>query len=499
MKTYKLIFGVATALLGITSSLVAQPVETPPATEATPAVGNSNEEGIRLNFRGVPLETVLNYLSEAAGFAIVLDTEVTGDVNVWSHKALTSEEAVDLLNSILIEKGYTAIRNGRILKIVKRDDAHKRDLPVVTGSNPDLIPRNDAMVTQVIAVRYADALKLIEDLQPLLPEHATLTANESSNALVLTDTQANIRRMAQIVRALDTSISGISVIRVFPLRYSDATELATVIKDLFAEGTSSSGRSGRSSGGGPGSFFDRFRRGGGDDGGGRGGSNRGGRSSSGDSEARAAASRVVAVADERTNSLVVSAPDEYMPTIEQLVVEIDTNVADITELRVFPLQFADATEMAQILTDLFADTDETSDQQRGGFRFGGGDRGGSRGNNNDTSARVLRQARVVAVGDPRTNSVIISAAGEMMGQIGKMIDQLDSDSSKKQKVFVYSLEHADAESVAAILRGMFETQTTGSGANANQNESVLNNRARTGASINTGTGGGGGAGGQGLR
>ncbi len=34
-----------------------------------------------------------------------------------------------------------------------------------------------------------------------------------------------------------------------------------------------------------------------------------------DSEALQAASRVVAVADERTNALVVSAPDEYMPTI----------------------------------------------------------------------------------------------------------------------------------------------------------------------------------------
>ena len=57
-----------------------------------------------------------------------------------------------------------------------------------------------------------------------------------------------------------------------------------------------------------------------------------------DSAARQAASRVVAVADERTNSLVVSAPDELMPTIEELVSQVDTAAEDITEVRVFHLQ-----------------------------------------------------------------------------------------------------------------------------------------------------------------
>ena len=47
---------------------------------------------------------------------------------------IVTDDAVDLLNAVLIEKGYTAIRNGRILKIVNRRDAQRRDLPVETGS-----------------------------------------------------------------------------------------------------------------------------------------------------------------------------------------------------------------------------------------------------------------------------------------------------------------------------------------------------------------------------
>ena len=91
---------------------------------------------------------MLNYLSQAAGFVIVQDTPVTGTVNVISRQPLTPDEAVDLLNTVLLEKNYVALREGRILKIVSRTDAQKRDLPVITGADPNQIPRKDDVVTQ---------------------------------------------------------------------------------------------------------------------------------------------------------------------------------------------------------------------------------------------------------------------------------------------------------------------------------------------------------------
>jgi hypothetical protein len=98
------------------------------------------------------------------------------------------------------------------------------------------------MITQIIPVRYTDAAQLIENLQPLIPSYATLSANESSNAILLTDTQKNIRRMTEIIRALDTSISSISSVRVFPLQFADAKELATIVESIFKTEESTQGR-----------------------------------------------------------------------------------------------------------------------------------------------------------------------------------------------------------------------------------------------------------------
>lgn len=453
-------------------------------TEATEnATTPADEKGLRMNFRNVPLEMVLDYMSEAAGFAIIAEVDVSGTVSVWNNTPLSKAEAVSLLDSILIEKGYTAVRVGNTLKIVAKSDAHKENIPVRSGANPEEIPQSDRMVTQIIPVRYTGAMDLIQNLEPLLPSEASMTANESSNAIVLTGTENSIRRVAEIIRALDTSISGISQIKVYPLRYSDATELAKIVKDLFETPQSSSRSSSRSSRGGFSGFPGRF--GGGDRGGDSGrSSSRGG---DGDSEALQAASRVVAVADERSNALVVSAPEEYMPTIDQLVSEIDTNVDDITELRVFPLKHADAHEMSQILSDLFDPNSQNNNnnQSRGGFRFGrspfgggspfGGSSGRGSSSNNTASSRSQAMTTVTAVADPRTNALIVTAAANLMDQIERMIEQLDSDSSKKQKVYVYSLDNADVDNVATILRGMFESQSSNLNNRNNANRSGNNN------------------------
>ena len=462
------------------------PVASPSTTSST--TGNG---GILLNFQNASLGDVLNYLSSAAGFVIIQEQPVTGTVNLVSRQPINADEAVDLLNAVLIEKGYIAIRSGRILKIVSRENAEKRDLPVITGSDPVQIPRRDNMVTQILPVRYAEVAKLVDSMRPLLSERATITSNDSSNAILLTDTQTNIHRIAEIVRALDTSISGISTLRIFPLRYADSKGLADIITQLFSPtGTSTANgqqRGNNQQGGFPGAPNFNF---GGRGGGGGGGGNR--TPAQPESEARQAASRVVAVPDEQSNSVVVSAPDEYMTGIADIVARLDTNVSDVTETRIFRLIYADATELANVLSSLY--TDPTSSTVGAGGNNRGGRGGGGGGfqqqfaqflqrQGDSRSDRALLQSRVVAVPDPRTNSVLVNTSHVTMEQIALTIGRLDATDARKQHVYVHTLAHADPDNVAAILRGMYSQSTGSSSQDAQQpSTSRLSQRTTTGAS-----------------
>jgi len=438
--------------------------------------------GLRFNFKGVPLDTVLDYLSSAAGFVIVRDATLEGRVDVVSHRDLSRDEAVTLLNTVLNQKGYAAIRNEQTLKIVTLEDARKRDIPVQVGRDPNKIRKTDEMITQVIPVHYAKVTQLVQNLEPLLPAYAVISANESSNAIILTATQTDIRRMVQIITSLDTSISNISMIKVFMLHHADATELAKLIGDLFKSTTG-----GNAQGGPPTNpmmmmFARRF-------GGGGGGGD--GAPAATDASARSGGPTVTVVADTRTNALVVSAPEEVMPTLDQLITQVDTFTAQITEIRVFTLHFADAQNMADLINSIFQPTNPTSASSSANNQGGGGGfmrrfmGGGAPPSTTPTDSRKAQEATVLAVADLRTNSLVINADKDLMLQVALMIERLDKNPAKDRKVFVYPLKYADAQQTATILQDMFGNGTTNGASRTTNQSSIFNNNNTNGASQNS--------------
>ncbi len=325
-----------------------QVVESP---ASAPPLGTN---GLMLNFRGASLDQVLNYLSEAAGFIIVLDAQPRGRVDVFSGTPVSKDEAVNLLNQALKKNGYAAIRNGRILTIVPRDEAKIRDVPVHMSADPDKIPKTDDIVTQIIPVRFVEAAQLLKDIQPLVSTQTTMTADESGNEIVITDTQANIHKVAEIVKAIDEAAEDVTVVRVFKLNYADPNEMADLLGNLFPDDSKSGGSSSPVQFGGPGSFRNFFRGGGFGGFGGQGGQggNTGG-GANGQNQRIKKRARVIAVADPRTSSLVVSAAQDLMDQISGVITELDGNAARKKVVRVIKLNNADPNEVLPVLQDIF--------------------------------------------------------------------------------------------------------------------------------------------------
>jgi type II secretory pathway component GspD/PulD (secretin) len=148
--------------------------------------------------------------------------------------------------------------------------------------------------------------------------------------------------------------------------------------------------------------------------------------------------------------------------------------------------------MADQLTSLFPDESKT-DNTRSSLQFGrGGFMGGRAAAQTTTaSSRAKQMNRVLAVPDQRTASVIVTAASDLMPQISEMIEQLDTDPAKKQKVFVYSLENADVDNVVGVLQDMFQSSNSrGSSSSSRQNSSALSTRqTQSSQSISTSTSG----------
>jgi type II secretory pathway component GspD/PulD (secretin) len=323
------------------------------------AVGTNNPDAIVMNFKNAPLEMVLNYLSDAAGFIIVLDTRVNGNVSVISSHPMTKDEAVDLLNEVLNKNGYAAIRNGRTLTIVEKNDAKTRNIPVKSSNKPEEIPDNAEIVTQIIPVRFVEARQLVSDLTSFVSPQATVVANEAGNSIVITDSQSNIRHLTEIIRAIDNSAEAETEIRVFRLKYASPADVATELTSIFPSSNSSGGntqspisfRGGGGFGGGPGGFFQRMMGGGG-----------GSTGSSSSSDRVKKATSVNAVADSRIQAVIVTAPKDLMDQIASMMTDLDVASTRDQKVYVFHMNNGDPQQAVQVLQNMF----QTSGTSRSG-------------------------------------------------------------------------------------------------------------------------------------
>lgn len=335
----------------------------PPALPEPPLV-MLNENEMRLNFRNAPLDVVLSHLSEACGFIIELQTQVRGTVDVFSAKPVTKDEAVDLLNSMLNKNGYAAIRNGRKLTIFSKTDAVRRDIPVKTGNDPEAIPKNDELVTQIIPIRFVEATQLAKDLSPMVSPQALIVANEAGNSIAVTDTQANIRHLLEIIKAIDSSAEDETHVRVFMLKHADPIEMADLLTNLFPDQSSSaqapiraSSRSGSpfgSASGGPLGFISSIMS----------GRPPGPPAGGGQQQRVRKRAQVVAVPDARTASLVVTASKDLMEQIAEVIQQLDFQSPKETRVQMFQLKNADPQEVLPVLQDMF----QSGATGRGGAR-----------------------------------------------------------------------------------------------------------------------------------
>jgi len=361
--------------------------------------------GILLNFKEASLETVLEYLSEVAGLVVVQDVDVDGRITVISRQPLSVEEAISLINTVLKEQGYAAIRMGRTLKIVTLEDAKIMNIPVRSGNDPEKIVPGDDLVTHIIPIRFANVVKLKDDLASLIPSYADLTANEDTNVLILTDTTANIRRLVEIVCALDTHMAAVAEVKVFHLQYSDATNTARLINEIFKEEEQATQQRG--------GFIDRMRAFRGPSG-----------QQTTTSDVAGLLMEVVAAADERTNSLVVSGPPDVLKVVENVVKDLDSNPEEEQSVFIYPLKNARAENLKEVLNSLFSEMQARStgaSTQRGQTRQT--DRRSRTATAAQTAADLAGQVYFEA--DEDTNSLLVMTASKNFQRIKEILTDLD--------------------------------------------------------------------------
>ncbi|MCX6940929.1 MAG: hypothetical protein NTX09_09360, partial [Verrucomicrobia bacterium] len=156
----------------------------------------------------------------------------------------------------------------------------------------------------------------------------------------------------EIVSALDTSADTVSTMKMFQLKNADPVEMAQLITNIFSspsQGQGANASRGGTSGGFPGGGFPGFPGFGG-----RGGSKGGGSRTGGGAAASTSRSTpVVAIADARTYSVIVTASKDAMPEIGEIIAQLDSSTARKQKVFVYTMENADVKQVETVLKNLF--------------------------------------------------------------------------------------------------------------------------------------------------
>ena len=154
---------------------------------------------VTLNFKNADIRAFIDFVADFSSKNFLVDNRVKGKVTIVSPTAISEEHAYEIFLSVLEVNGFAAVPSGAVVKIVPRAESKQKALPVRMGEGVS----DDAMVTQVIRLKYADAQQLVALIRPLISPNSHLVAYPRGNMLLLTDSASNIQRLQYILSLLD--------------------------------------------------------------------------------------------------------------------------------------------------------------------------------------------------------------------------------------------------------------------------------------------------------
>lgn len=355
------------------------------ATTVAPAQAAAADEGqITLDFKDVELADLIQTISELTGENFIYDETVRGKVTVISPESMTLDEAYQLFLTVLNVKGFTVVPSGKVNKIVPLRNAKEAGLPTVTSGRGQT---GDQAITRIFRLDHLDAAQIVPTvLTPLVPSTSHVAAYPPTNSLIITDTAANIARLATIIRELDQP-SADSLIEIIRLENSGAEEVAKILNELTVTG--------------PASAAQRRR-------------------------AAAAGTEVVTkvIPYPAGQALVVMADPADMKMFKALVAQLDREfVGARSNINLYYLENADAVTLATTLNEIL-----TGIKAEARAALAGGQAG--------KPAGPLTAGPVTITADKPTNSLIINASPDDYRTIQDIIKKLDI---KRKQVYVEAL------------------------------------------------------------
>ncbi len=283
----------------------------------------AQSDKVSLNFVNADIQEVIKAISQISKKNFLVDPRVKGSINIVSATPVSTDLAYDILLSALRLQGYAAVDADGVTKIIPESDAKLYVQAVGRAGG-----KGDKIITKVFVLKNESATQMVNVVRPMVAPNNLVVAHASSNALVITDYVSNLRRIEQVLRAIDLPSADAPII--IPVKNTSAIDLANTINKLMPEAAQTA--------------------------------------ASGDGN-----QRFVLLGDTRSNSLLLRADNPgRIARVRELVAKLDNDTGTPGNYHVVVLKNADAAKLAQTLRAVMSGDTSAAPAAPGGAPTGGG-------------------------------------------------------------------------------------------------------------------------------
>lgn len=207
-----------------------------PSSLTRPGEGSSEaaERKLRFRFRFQPWKDVLDWFAEQADLSLVLETPPPGTFNYTDQREYTPAEAIDLLNSVLLTKGYTLVRRDRMLMLINLEDGIPPNL--VSTIAPEEIDRRGEfeLVKVIFQLDRVSPEEAEAEVGKLLGPQGSVVALPKSRQILVTETAGRLKAIRSVIQRLEDP-EGIATgeVKAFELNQATAEQALGVIRQLL--------------------------------------------------------------------------------------------------------------------------------------------------------------------------------------------------------------------------------------------------------------------------
>ncbi|KKL01747.1 type II secretion system protein GspD [Rheinheimera mesophila] len=315
------------------------------------------------NFKGTDINEFINIVGKNLNKTIIVDPQVRGRINVRSYEMLNEKQYYQFFLNVLEVYDFSVVEmKSGVLKVVRQKDAKTSNIPVVSDNAAAL---GDEMVTRVVQVKNVS----VRELAPLLRQFVDQSGGGSvvnydpSNVIMMTGQAETVNRLVDIISRVDKA--GDQDLEIIKLSYASSAEVVRILENIYKN----QGKSEQ-----PDFLIPKI------------------------------------VADERTNSVIVSGERQARQRVVALVQRLDAELENQGNTRVYYLKYAKAEDLVKVLqgvsATIAAETQGAAAQAQG--------------------ARTSAKGRDVSIeAHAESNSLVITAQPDVLRSLEDVIRQVD--------------------------------------------------------------------------